>query len=119
MQRNFERLKVALGECGRAYGTSCHHEHSCVRCPLLRIDPAQRPRLIEIRDNLTARIAEAEGLRVSLAHAQDKLAQLDGLIARRTTAVALWMPSFRDIVGREAAATLGPGVSAPDGIVRP
>ncbi|MEU1550640.1 hypothetical protein [Nocardia sp. NPDC005745] len=26
---HFERRKVALGECGRAYGTSCQHEHSC------------------------------------------------------------------------------------------
>ena len=40
---HFERRKVALGDCGRAYGTSCIHEHSCVRCPLLRPDPAQRP----------------------------------------------------------------------------
>ncbi len=49
-------------------------------------EPTQRPRLIEIRDNLTARIAEArregwlgevEGLHVSLAGAQQKLTQLD------------------------------------------
>ncbi len=26
---HFERRKVTLGECGRAYGTSCQHEHSC------------------------------------------------------------------------------------------
>jgi hypothetical protein len=26
---HFERRKVALGDCGRAYGTSCPHEHSC------------------------------------------------------------------------------------------
>ena len=44
---HFERRKVALGDCGRAYGTSCIHEHSCIRCPLLRVDPAQRPRLAE------------------------------------------------------------------------
>ena len=124
---HFERRKVSLGECGRAYGTSCQHEHSCVRCPLLRIDPAQRPRLIEIRDNLAARIVEAEqqrwlgeaeGLRASLAHAQDKLAQLDER-ARRTTTINLGIPVFHEIVGREAVATLGPVVSAPDGIVRP
>jgi hypothetical protein len=49
-------------------------------------DPAQRPRLAEIRDNLTARIAEAEregwlgeieGLQISLVGANDKLAQID------------------------------------------
>ena len=49
-------------------------------------DPAQRPRIAEIRDNLIACIAEAEregwlgeveGLKVSLAGAEDKVAQLD------------------------------------------
>jgi len=49
-------------------------------------DPAQRQRIVEIRDNLIARIAEAEregwlgeveGLRISLAGAHDKLAQID------------------------------------------
>jgi hypothetical protein len=37
-----------------------HHEHACVRCSLPRPDPVQRGRLDEIRDNLVARIAEAE-----------------------------------------------------------
>jgi hypothetical protein len=49
-------------------------------------DPSQKERLTEIRDNLTARIAEAdregwlgeaEGLKISLAGAQNKLAQID------------------------------------------
>ena len=74
-------------------------------------DPAQRPRIAEIRDNLTARIAEAEregwlgeaeaeregwlgeaeGLKISLAGAEDKLAQID----RRTrpAAIDLGMPA--------------------------
>ena len=56
---HFQRRKVALGDCGRAYGTSCIHEHTCIRCPLLRTDPAQRPRLRRSRDNLLARIDEA------------------------------------------------------------
>ena len=68
------------------FGTPCIHEHACVRCALLWPDPAQRGRLVEIRDNLKARIAEAEhegwlgeveGLQVSLAGAEEKLAQLD------------------------------------------
>jgi hypothetical protein len=65
-------------------------------------DPAQRPRIIEIRDNLINRIAEAdhegwlgevEGLNISLAGANDKLAQID----RRTpaSAIDLGMPSER------------------------
>ncbi|MEU8966225.1 hypothetical protein AB0C89_31585 [Streptomyces sp. NPDC048491] len=62
-------------------------------------DPAQRGRLVEIRDNLHARIAEAEregwlgeveGLRVSLAGAEDKLAQID---RRAPRAVARPMPT--------------------------
>ncbi len=83
---HFERRKVSTGICGRAFGTLCQHEHSCLRCSLHWPDPAQRPRITEIRDNLIARIAEAgregwlgevEGLQVSLAGAEDKLAQID------------------------------------------
>ena len=105
---HFERRKLALGDCGRAWGTSCIHEHSCLRCPLLRIDPAQRPRLEAIRGNLLARITEAEregwhgeaeGLKVSLAGAEQKLAQLDALATRRAT-VHLGMPAFPGIAAR-------------------
>jgi hypothetical protein len=110
---HFERRRVALGDCGRAYSTSCIHEHSCIRCPLLRIDPAQRSRLEEIRDNLLDRITEAqregwageaEGLKVSLAAANNKLAQADLTAARRAEAVSLGIPAYRDI----SAATLTP-----------
>jgi hypothetical protein len=90
---HFERRKVSIGTCGRAFGTPCIHEHACVRCALLWPDPKQRARLVEIRDNLEARIAEAqregwlgevEGLQVSLAAAEDKLTQID----RRRNATA-------------------------------
>jgi hypothetical protein len=83
---HFERRKVATGTCGRAFATPCIHEHSCLRCALHWPDPAQRPRIAEIRDNLIGRIAEAEregwlgeveGLKISLAGAEDKLAQID------------------------------------------
>jgi hypothetical protein len=76
---------------------------------MLRIDPAQRHRLEEIRDSISARITEAEregwtgeaeGLKVSLAAADGKLAQLDSSVIRRREAVSLGMPSFPDIVGR-------------------
>jgi integrase len=106
---HFERRKVALGDCGRAYQTPCIHENACIRCALLRPDPAQRPRLAGIRDNLHARIAEArqqgwlgevEGLKVSLAAAVTKLAQLDALAARRDTAVNLGMPGFSQAASR-------------------
>jgi hypothetical protein len=92
---HFERRKVSIGTCARAFGTPCIHEHACVRCPMLWPDPAQRDRLVEIRDNLSARIVEAEregwlgeveGLEVSLAGAEGKLAQID---RRRSTASAV------------------------------
>jgi hypothetical protein len=92
---HFERRKVSIGTCARAFATPCIHEHACVRCPMLWPDRAQRSRLIEIRDNIADRIAEAqreswlgeiEGLGVSLAGANDKLAQIDG--ARRPSSAS-------------------------------
>ncbi|WP_189960105.1 tyrosine-type recombinase/integrase, partial [Streptomyces alanosinicus] len=98
---HFERRKVSIGACGRAFGTPCIHEHACVRCPMLWPDPDQRDRLVEIRDNLIVRIAEAEregwlgeveGLKVSLAGAKEKLAQLDRRTPGRTS-VDLGIPT--------------------------
>lgn len=98
---HFERRKVSIGTCGRPFGSACVHEHACVRCPLLWPDTPQRQRLLEIRDNLTARIAEAEregwlgeveGLQVSLAGAQDKLAQIDRR-NRQVTSTDLGIPT--------------------------
>jgi hypothetical protein len=71
-----------------------------VRCSLLRPDPTQRARLVKIGDNLQDRIAEAEregwlgeieGLRVSLAGANDKLAQIDRRASAGTT-IELGLP---------------------------
>ncbi len=114
---HFEHRKVAVGDCGRSYDTPCIHEHSCLRCPLLRPDPAARDRLAQIRDNLIARIAEAEahrwlgeaeGLKVSLAGARAKLAQMDQISARRSQAVQLGIPAFSQAAGR--ASTANPNV---------
>jgi hypothetical protein len=111
---HFEQRKVAVGDCGRSYDTPCIHEHSCLRCPLLRPDPAARPRLVQIRDNLIARIAEAEshrwlgeaeGLKVSLAGARAKLAQMDQITTRRET-VELGIPTFTDAAGRTSTNSL-------------
>ncbi|GAA2944315.1 site-specific integrase [Streptomyces violaceus] len=113
---HFERRKLALGDCGRAYGTDCAHEHACVRCPVLIIHASERPRLVEIRDNLVSRILEAEsegwlgeveGLQSSLSHANEKLAQLDAQINRKQESVDLGIPAFREIVARAT------GVAAP------
>jgi hypothetical protein len=100
---HFERRKVSVGTCGRAYGTPCIHEHACVRCALLWPDPAQRTRLLEIRDNLNARIAEAqregwlgevEGLQVSLAGTENKLAQIERRRVATETKTDLGIPAI-------------------------
>jgi hypothetical protein len=65
-------------------------------------DPAQHDRLVEIRDNLIARIIEAkregwlgevEGLQISLTGANEKLAQIDKSI-RTNAAVNLGIPTI-------------------------
>lgn len=106
---HFEKRKVSVGTCARAFGSPCIHEHACVRCSLLRPDPAQHTRLEEIRDNLEARIIEAkregwlgevEGLQVSYSGVRDKLAQIEDTIRRKASATELGMPSFASISGR-------------------
>lgn len=102
----FERRKVSIGTCARAFSTPCIHEHACVRCSMLWPDPNQRSRLIEIRDNLVQRIAEAEregwlgeveGLRVSLAGAETKIAQIDGRTQPTPVALQVAQPSATHI----------------------
>ncbi|MEU0195004.1 hypothetical protein ABZ250_35105 [Streptomyces afghaniensis] len=73
-------------------------------CPLsaLIVHALELPRLVEIRDNLLARIrgaeregwlGEIEGLQSSLTHAEEKIAQLDAQIARKQEAVNLGLPT--------------------------
>lgn len=85
-QQHFQARQLSLGKCGRPYGTPCQHEHACIRCNMLRLDPKQRPRLVEIITNLKDRIQEAklngwlgevEGLETSLKAAIQKLVSLD------------------------------------------
>jgi hypothetical protein len=68
---------------------------------MLRPDPAQRPRIASIRDNITTRISEAEregwlgeieGLKISLTGADDKIAQIDR--RTRTQPINLGMPAI-------------------------
>ena len=108
---HFEKRKVSVGTCARAFGSPCIHEHACVRCSLLRPDPAQRGRLEEIRDNLEARIIEAkregwlgevEGLQVSYTGVKDKLTQVDATIRRKSATTELGIPPFGSNSGRSA-----------------
>ncbi|WP_280444853.1 tyrosine-type recombinase/integrase [Nocardia brasiliensis] len=89
-EQHFHTRKLELGDCGRPYGAGCRHEHACVRCPMLRVAPAQRDRLLEIIVNLGERIAEAklngwhgeaQGLAHSLTKANEKLRALDRSLA--------------------------------------
>ena len=43
-------------------------------------------------------LGEVEGLKVSLAGAEDKLAQIDAALQRQATTVQLGIPAFPDIV---------------------
>jgi len=105
---HFELRKVALGVCGRDYGTPCAHENACVRCPLLRVDPAQIPRLEEIHANLGDRLQEAKdqgwlgevaAIETTLGAAGQKLAAMRDLTTRRTS-IHLGMPDVRPSAGR-------------------
>ncbi|WP_392673612.1 tyrosine-type recombinase/integrase [Streptomyces sp. LN785] len=59
-EKHFDRRKVELGSCGRPYGTPCQHEHACVRCPMLHVNPKMLPRLAELETDLLDRRARAE-----------------------------------------------------------
>ncbi|MDO0929844.1 tyrosine-type recombinase/integrase [Streptomyces sp. TG1A-8] len=108
-QQHFALRKVELGTCGRPYGTPCKHEHACVCCPMLRVDPVQRQRLIEIIRSLAERITEAklngwlgeaEGLQVSFEAARKKLTSLDRAVTRSTARIAdLGIPQIRNREG--------------------
>lgn len=93
---HFKKRKVELGSCARAYGTPCIHEHACIRCPVLRPDPAQRPRLEELIEALQDRkleaeqrgwLGELEGIEISLKAAREKLNQM-------SRQVSLGMPNL-------------------------
>lgn len=105
-QQHFQARKLELGECGRPYGTPCKHEHACIRCPSLRLDPGARLRLVEIIANVRDRIQEAKlngwlgeiaGLNVSLEAASRKLVSLDRMRDRRPNGpVNLGIPVITD-----------------------
>jgi hypothetical protein len=105
-QQHFHVRKLELGECGRPYASPCQHEHSCLRCPSLRLDIAARPRLAAIIENLRDRIEEArlngwlgevQGLHSSLEKAVQKLVSLDRTCERqRFGPVELGVPVIID-----------------------
>ncbi len=94
---HFSLRKVALGTCDRPYGTPCHHEHACIRCPMLRLDPKQLPRLVQIEINTRERLQEAHrmqwlgevsGLQDSLRHIAQKKQQAEQIRQHQNSAEA-------------------------------
>jgi integrase len=104
-QDHFELRKVSLGTCGRPYGTPCQHEHACIRCPMLQVDPRQIGRLAELVKNLQDRLEEAEmhgwggeieGIKASLEAGRAKLAAARRSAAKPQSALTdLGIPMIR------------------------
>lgn len=104
-EQHFATRQLELGTCGRPYRSPCNHEHACIRCPMLRVDPRARPRLVAIIANLRERIDEAhtngwlgeiQGLETSRDAAVRKLATLDRSTSRGRTGIAeLGIPATR------------------------
>jgi hypothetical protein len=104
VQRNFDRRKVELGSCGRPYGTPCQHEHACVRCPVLHVDPKMLPRLVELERDLRDRrrrtehegwTGEIEGINLTLRLLAEKKAAAERAGRTRPVAALLGMPATR------------------------
>ncbi|MFE4976016.1 hypothetical protein ACFRAR_28410 [Kitasatospora sp. NPDC056651] len=102
---------IAAKICGRDYATPCQHENACVRCPLLRVDPAQMPRLQEIHANLVDRLQEAKNqswlgevaaIETTMAAATQKLEAMRERETQPST-VHLGMPDIRRDTGRSSA----------------
>ena len=96
-EEHFDRRRVELGGCTRPYGTPCHHEHACLRCPMLNINPKMLPRLDEIEDDLVARrtraehenwLGEVEGIDLTLSFLRQKREQTQRLARIAPTELA-------------------------------
>ena len=99
-EEHFAKRKIAIGDCMRAYGTSCVHEYACEQCKLARPDPGAQPRLRRTRDGLVEQLDEArqlgwlgeiERLQHILAAVDDKLDEIERA-QRRISVVALTSP---------------------------
>lgn len=100
-EEHFTLRRVELGSCARPYGSTCEHEHACIRCPVLRVDPQQLHRLQAIVKNLAERITEGEErgwageveqLKITLQAAHDKILATP---PPRNGTVPLGTPSLR------------------------
>ncbi|MBS1694746.1 MAG: site-specific integrase [Actinobacteria bacterium] len=103
-QEHFDKRRVELGSCGRPYGTPCAHEHACVRCPMLSINPKMLPRLDELEADLLARRqraiiedwrGEVEGIELTLTFLRAKRNQAERAFTPSTGSFDLGIPTPR------------------------
>ena len=102
-EEHFAKRKIAIGDCMRAYGTSCVHEYACEQCKLARPDIDAEARLVRTRIGLVEQIDEArqrgwlgeiERLEHIVAGVDDKLTEIKRA-RRRITIVDLPMPTLK------------------------
>lgn len=100
-EEHFDKRKVELGSCGRPYATPCSHEHACIRCSMLRIDPKMISRLTDIETDLEQRrqrahtegwLGEIEGIDLTLSFLRSKRDEARRLSVRTD---ALGIPTLR------------------------
>ncbi|WP_407656178.1 hypothetical protein [Lentzea waywayandensis] len=100
---HFDKRKVELGSCGRPYGTPCQHEHACIRCPMLRVNPKMLARLDELEADLLDRrtraeaenwAGELEGIGMTLTFLRAK--RDDTQRRLRRPVVSLGIPTFKE-----------------------
>ena len=97
-EEHFDKRKVELGSCARPYQTPCRHEHACIRCPMLQINPGMLGRLDELEADLLVRRSRAqaeqwrgeiEGIDLTLQFLRQKRTEGRRLAARRIVALGL------------------------------
>ncbi|MGA4846450.1 tyrosine-type recombinase/integrase [Streptomyces sp. G5(2025)] len=100
-EEHFDKRKVELGNCARPYGTPCSHEHACIRCPMLQVNPKMLPRLAEIEKDLLMRrkraeeehwFGEVEGIDTTLTFLRAKQAEAARLLQRPVIDLGLPTP---------------------------
>lgn len=50
-EQHFLLRRVALGTCHRPYATPCVHEHACIKCRFMQVNPAQAGRVEDMTAN--------------------------------------------------------------------
>jgi hypothetical protein len=103
-EEHFDKRKVELGQCGRPYAAPCEHEHACIRCPMLHVDPKMLGRLDELHTDLLARrahaeaqgwLGELEGIDLTMRFLADKSAETQRLARHdHDTVTVLGMPTI-------------------------